>query len=85
LLRVIKCQRQSYPAKALIEKSDCKSCHTIDQKSAVPAYKDVAAKYKGQTGAIDLLAAKVVKGGSGFGEQLKWLRIRKSLWRTQRK
>ena len=65
MLRVIKFQRQSYPAKPLIEKSDCKSCHTIDQKSAGPAYKDVAAKYKGQTSAIDLLAAKVVKGGAG--------------------
>jgi cytochrome c len=53
------------PGKALIEKSDCKSCHIIDQKSAGPSYKDIAAKYKGQTGAIDLLAAKVVKGGAG--------------------
>ena len=53
------------PGKALIEKSDCKSCHIIDQKSAGPAYNDVAAKYKGQTGAVDLLAAKIVKGGSG--------------------
>lgn len=53
------------PGKMLIEKSDCKSCHTIDQKSAGPAYKDVAAKYKTQTGSIDLLAAKIIKGGAG--------------------
>ncbi len=53
------------PGKVLIEKSDCKSCHTIDQKSAGPAYKDIAAKYKAQTGAIDLLAAKIIKGGAG--------------------
>jgi cytochrome c len=53
------------PGKALIEKSDCKSCHIIDQKSAGPSYKDVAGKYKGQTGAVDLLAAKIVKGGAG--------------------
>lgn len=53
------------PGKALIEKSDCKSCHMIDQKSAGPAYKDVAAKYKGQTNAVDVLAAKVIKGGAG--------------------
>ena len=30
------------PGKMLIAKSDCKSCHMIDQKSAGPAYKDVA-------------------------------------------
>ncbi|MBA4058083.1 MAG: hypothetical protein C0490_25420, partial [Marivirga sp.] len=53
------------PGKVLIEKSDCKSCHTIDQKSAGPAYKDVAAKYKTQTNAIGLLAAKIIKGGAG--------------------
>jgi cytochrome c len=53
------------PGKMLIEKSDCKSCHMIDTKSAGPAYKDVAAKYKSQTGAVDMLAAKIIKGGAG--------------------
>lgn len=53
------------PGMALIEKSDCKSCHTIDQKSAGPSYKAVASKYKTQTGAIDVLAAKIIKGGAG--------------------
>ncbi len=53
------------PGKALIAKSDCKSCHIIDQRSAGPSYKEVAAKYKSQTGAIDYLAAKIIKGGSG--------------------
>lgn len=53
------------PGKGLIEKSDCKSCHLIDQKSAGPAYKDVAEKYKGKPGATDQLAAKIIKGGAG--------------------
>ena len=53
------------PGKALMEKSDCKSCHLIDQKSAGPSYKDVAAKYVSQKGAVELLAAKIIKGGSG--------------------
>ena len=53
------------PGKMLIENSDCKSCHMIDQKSAGPSYKDVAGKYKTKTEAIDLLAAKIVKGGAG--------------------
>ncbi|MDH4297543.1 MAG: ThuA domain-containing protein [Cyclobacteriaceae bacterium] len=53
------------PGKVHMEKSDCKSCHVIDQKSAGPSFKDIAAKYNGQTGAIDLLAAKIIKGGAG--------------------
>ncbi|HTF20737.1 MAG TPA: ThuA domain-containing protein [Chryseolinea sp.] len=53
------------PGKALIAQSDCKACHIIDQKSAGPAYKDVATKYKGQKDAVDVLAAKVIKGGAG--------------------
>lgn len=53
------------PGKSLIDKSDCKSCHLIDQKSAGPSYKDVAKKYKGKVEAIDLLATKIIKGGSG--------------------
>jgi cytochrome c len=53
------------PGKTAIDKSDCKSCHLIDQKSAGPAYKDVAARYKGKQGAIDQLAAKIIKGGAG--------------------
>jgi len=53
------------PGKGLMEKSDCKSCHLIDQKSAGPSYKDVAAKYASQKGAVELLAAKIIKGGSG--------------------
>jgi cytochrome c len=53
------------PGKDLMEKSDCKSCHLIDQKSAGPSYKDVASKYKGQQGAKDQLAAKIIKGGAG--------------------
>ena len=53
------------PGKALIAESDCKACHIIDQKSAGPSYKDVAARYKTQKDAVDVLAAKIVKGGSG--------------------
>lgn len=53
------------PGKVLIAKSDCKSCHMIDQKSAGPAYKAVAEKYKSQKDAVSVLAAKVIKGGAG--------------------
>jgi cytochrome c len=50
---------------ALAKAKNCMSCHTIDKKLVGPAYKDVAAKYKGDAGAVDKLAAKVKTGGKG--------------------
>ena len=47
------------------QKKNCIACHAIDKKVLGPAYKDVAAKYAGQKDAVDKLAAKVVKGGTG--------------------
>ena len=47
------------------QKKNCMACHAVDKKVLGPAYKDVAAKYAGQKDAVDKLAAKVVKGGSG--------------------
>ena len=44
---------------------NCMACHAADKKLVGPSYKDVAAKYAGQPGAVDKLAAKVLKGGSG--------------------
>jgi cytochrome c len=49
----------------LAQKKNCMACHAIDKKVLGPAYKDVAAKYAGQKDAVDKLAAKVVKGGTG--------------------
>jgi cytochrome c len=49
----------------LAQKKNCMACHAIDKKLVGPSYKDVAAKYAGQAGAADKLAAKIVKGGSG--------------------
>ncbi|UFH54163.1 ThuA domain-containing protein [Spirosoma sp. KNUC1025] len=55
--------------KRLIDLSDCKACHTIDQKSIGPAYLDVAKKYKGQQ-VESKLVRKVITGGGGvWGEQ----------------
>jgi cytochrome c len=53
------------PGKTLMDKSDCKSCHLIDQRSAGPSYQEIAKKYKGQRGSSDQLAAKIIKGGAG--------------------
>jgi cytochrome c len=52
-------------AEELIKTSGCVACHQNDVKVVGPAYKDVAAKYKGDAGAAAKLAAKVKTGGSG--------------------
>jgi cytochrome c len=50
---------------ALLKKSGCFACHTVDKKLVGPALKDIAAKYKGQAGIVATLAKKVRAGGSG--------------------
>jgi cytochrome c len=50
---------------ALLRKSGCFGCHTVDKKLVGPALKDIAAKYKGTPGAVATLAKKVRAGGSG--------------------
>jgi cytochrome c len=52
-------------AKSLAQKSGCLACHSLDKKVLGPAYKDVAAKYKGDKSAEAKLVAKVKAGGSG--------------------
>jgi cytochrome c len=58
-------QRSEMPGKILIAESDCKSCHLIDEKSAGPSYKMIAAKYGKEQKAIEVLSEKILKGGSG--------------------
>ena len=49
----------------LIAGSDCLTCHKTSEKNIGPAYKEVAAKYENTEANIKMLAAKVIKGGSG--------------------
>ena len=49
----------------LAKKKNCMACHAVDKKLVGPAYKDVAKKYAGQKDAVDKLAVKIMKGGSG--------------------
>ena len=44
---------------------NCMACHAVATKLVGPSYKDVAAKYAGQKDAVEKLATKVIKGGSG--------------------
>ena len=60
------CAQQVDPAKAeaLMKSYDCMNCHGIDKRIVGPAYKEVAAKYKGDPGAAAKLMEKVRDGGS---------------------
>jgi len=55
---------------AMAQMKGCMNCHQIDKKVVGPAYKDVAAKYAGDAGAVDKLAAKVKNGGVGTWGQI---------------
>lgn len=61
---------QAQDGKALLQKSGCTACHAEDKKLVGPAYKEVAAKYKGDAGAAAKLADKVKKGGQGVWGQV---------------
>ena len=54
----------------LAKAKNCMSCHAIDKKLVGPAYKEVAAKYKGDKAAPAMLAAKVKAGGKGTWGQI---------------
>ena len=46
-------------------KAGCMACHAKDKKMVGPAFKDIAAKYKGDKAAPAKLAEKVRAGGKG--------------------
>ena len=63
----------SLPAHAqeeLAKKHACLACHAIDKKLVGPAYKDVAAKYRGDASAEAKLVDKVKKGSQGTWGQV---------------
>jgi len=44
---------------ALAKSSGCLNCHAVDTKKMGPAFKDIAAKYKGKADAEATLVAKI--------------------------
>ena len=54
----------------LVSKSNCLTCHKVDEKLTGPPYREVANKYAGMPDTIIThLAKKVIAGGSGvWGE-----------------
>ncbi len=61
---------QAQADEALAKSKNCMSCHAIDKKLVGPAYKDVAAKYKGDAKAPAMLAEKIKAGGKGVWGQI---------------
>ena len=60
----------AYAQEELAKKHNCLICHAVDKKVIGPAYKDVAAKYKGDKSAEAKLFDKVKKGGQGVWGQV---------------
>jgi cytochrome c len=46
-------------------KSDCGTCHKLDEKLVGPSFREIAAKYPNNDATIDSLSEKVIKGGAG--------------------
>ena len=55
----------TFADQALATAKNCMACHSVDKKVVGPSFKDVAAKYAKQKDAADMLATKIIKGGSG--------------------
>ncbi|WP_295718108.1 c-type cytochrome [Mucilaginibacter sp.] len=49
----------------LLAANDCGTCHKVDTKVIGPAFQDIAKKYEASEANIDMLAKKVITGGSG--------------------
>lgn len=56
---------QAAPVDDAMNKAGCMACHTKDRKLVGPAFKEIAAKYKGQADVLPKLMDKVRKGGAG--------------------
>ncbi len=55
---------------ALVKASDCKTCHHPVNKLIGPPHMDVAKKYEFTTANVEMLAQKIIKGGSGVWGQV---------------
>jgi cytochrome c len=53
------------PGEALIEKSDCNTCHNVYERTVGPSYSQIAIRYGTTPANIDALAQKIISGGSG--------------------
>lgn len=63
-------QPQTQELQTLMQRNNCTACHLIDKRKYGPNFKEVAARYAGDSKAIETLAVKIKAGGSGvWGEE----------------
>ena len=55
----------SFASEALARKNDCLGCHAVAVKLVGPAFKEVAAKYEGQSDAAERLTESIRNGSVG--------------------
>jgi cytochrome c len=55
---------------ALVKANDCKTCHHPVNKLIGPPHTEVAKKYEFTKANVDMLAQKIIKGGSGVWGQI---------------
>ncbi len=56
---------QAQASADLAKTKNCMGCHALDKKVLGPAFRDVAAKYKGQKDAEARMIASITKGSTG--------------------
>jgi cytochrome c len=56
--------------KALISKSDCRTCHALNEKLVGPSLLQVANRYKNTPPVVNKLAGKIINGGAGAWGQI---------------
>jgi len=55
----------------LMQRNNCTACHLIDKHQYGPTFKEIAARYAGDSTAVAKLAIKIRAGGSGvWGEDM---------------
>ena len=55
----------------LVVKKNCLACHQVDKRKYGPNFKEIAARYADEKNAVDLLAKKIRRGGTGvWGEDV---------------
>jgi cytochrome c len=54
------------PGLSLMKQSDCFNCHAVEQKIIGPSLMEIAAKYRGQTGALEASIKRVREGSSNI-------------------
>ena len=56
---------RSLLGKTLVENSDCSACHQLEEASVGPSYVAISERYRDDATAPEVLAQKVIEGGSG--------------------